>query len=304
MLLSSGLRMPGLFQGATVSYHERMECPENHVEPAQPPVERGCFAWSGLLVAILAALLFGLIWAWVANVVEAYVAPIILFPILLGVFAGLSVVAVARFAQIGHRPTIVLAAVLAGAAAAAGQHGFGYLNAYYGPRASTGTRAASRQEIMSALVREMRPDFGQYMLAQARRGRPLWAGYTAQGWMAWLSWTIDALLVVAAAVVVTIPALRVPYCNRCGSWYRTVRGGKLDLPTAIRLGELAGVEAMDHPRGPRYRLSACQNGCGRTRCELSWEDQSGAVELVQIWLDPAARNRVAAILDGLENSAP
>jgi hypothetical protein len=277
-----------------------MECPQQTIRLAQPPAERGRFSWTGLLAAILAAPLFGLLWAWVAHVVEAYVAPIILFPILLGVFAGLSIVAVTRFAQIGHRPTIVLAAVLAGAVAAAGQHGLGYLTAYYGPRASLGVETASHHEVIAALAREMTPSFSQYMLAQADRGRPLWAGYVAQGWVVWMSWTIDALLVIAAAVVVTLPAMQLPYCNRCGTWYRTVRSGKLDLHTATSLAELFGVEQIDRPRSPRYRLSACQNGCGPTRCELSWERGNGTVDLARVWLDPVARNQVATILDGSE----
>ena len=123
----------------------------------------------------------------------------------------------------------------------------------------------------------------------------------AQGWLAWLSWAIDALLEIVGAVAVTIPAMRVPYCNRCGTWYRTIRGGKIDVPTALRLAELLGVDEIGRFRSPRHRLSACQGGCGPTRCELSWEEPDGTVDLVQVWLDAAGRNQVAAILDGLES---
>ena len=94
-----------------------MECPEGPIQPPPSPAEKGDFTWHGLLLAILVAPLFGLVWAWVAEVAQFYVAPIILFPIVLGVLAGLSVVGLVRFAQIGHRPTIVLAAVLAAAVA-------------------------------------------------------------------------------------------------------------------------------------------------------------------------------------------
>jgi hypothetical protein len=280
-----------------------MECRQDTIQLQPPPSEKGSFTWGGLALAIVVGPLFGLAWAWVANVVETYVAPMILFPILLGVFAGLSIVGLARFTQIGHRPTIVLATVLTAVVAAVAQHALRYVAAYYGPPPSVGANAVAGEKL-SALLREMRPGFGEYMQAQARRGRPLWAGYMARDWMAWLSWTIDALLIAAAAVVVTIPALRAPYCTRCGTWYRTMRSGKLDLPTAVRLFELLGVEEAEHTRSPRCRLSACQGGCGPTRCELSWERAHGAVELVQVWLDPAARNQVAAILDGLEANWP
>ena len=277
-----------------------MECPQDPIPLPPAPTEKGNFTWNGLLLAILIAPLFGLIGAWVAEVAQSYFAPMILFPVLLGVFAGLSIVGLVRFAQIGHRPTILLAAVVTAAVAAAGQHYFGYLATYYwvGPSVDTGT--ATRQDL-SALVREMTPSFGEYMHAQARRGRPLFEGLVAQGWMAWLTWAIDVLLVVTGAVAVTIPALRVPYCNRCGTWYRTIRSGKIDLQTALRLAEQVGVDEIDHPRSPRYRLSACQSGCGPTRCELSWEETDGAVSLVRVWLDPAGRSQVAAILDGLES---
>ena len=96
---------------------------------------------------------------------------------------------------------------------------------------------------------------------------------------------------VVGAVAVTIPAMCVPYCNRCGTWYRTIRGGKIDVPTALRLAELLGVEEIGHPRSPRFRLSACQGGCGPTRCELSWEEPDGAVDLVHVGSTPRAETK-------------
>ncbi len=276
-----------------------MKCSRGPLPFPPPPVERGCFTWNGFLLAILVAPLFGLVWAWVAEVAQSYFAPLLLFPILLGVFAGLSIVGLARFARIGHRPTILLAAVLTAVVAGVGQHYLRYLATYYGAGPSVDASTATSQDL-TVLVRKMMPSFGEYLHAKARRGRPLLADYVARGWIAWLTWAIDALLVVAGAVAATIPAMRVPYCNRCGTWYRTVRGGKIDLSTALRLAKLIGVDEINHPRSPRYRLSTCQGGCGPTRCELSWEGTDGAVSLVRVWLDPAGRNQVATILDGLE----
>jgi hypothetical protein len=276
-----------------------MESPQNPIPILPPPSVEGRFAVKGLLLAILVAPAFGLVWAWVAEVAQAYAAPILLFPILLGLFAGLSIVGLVRFAQIGHRRTILLAVVLAAAVAAVGQHYFGYLAAYREAGASMNTSTVNAPNL-SALLREIRPSFGAYMQAQARRGRPLLANYVAQGWIAWLSWAIDALLGIAAAIAVALPAVRIPYCNRCGTWYRIIRSGKIDLPTARRLAGLSGVEEVNHPRSPRYRLWACQGGCGPTRFELSWEETNATVDLVSVWLDASGRNQVAAILDGLE----
>ena len=124
-------------------------------------------------------------------------------------------------------------------------------------------------------------------------------GYIATGWTAWLTWAIDALLTLAAAMVVTLPAVRIPYCNRCGTWYRTIRNGKIDVPTAERLADTCGVEGIAGLHSPRYRLSCCQGGCSPTRFELSWEDPHGAVALVSTWLDNPTRNQIVAILDKL-----
>jgi hypothetical protein len=273
-----------------------MDGSENQIVTISPPAMEGRFSWFGLLVAIVVAPLFGLVWAWVAEVAQFYSAPIVLFPLLVGVFAGLSVVALVRFAQIGHRPTIVLAALLTAGVAGVGQHYFGYLAAYRPNDSATSTGLATGADF-SALLRDLRPSFGEYIQAQAKRGRPLWGKYVAEGWLAWLSWSVDVLLEAVGAVAVIVPAVRVPYCNQCATWYRTIRGGKIDRSSAQRLAELIGVEGVGLPRSPRYRLSACHGGCGPTRCELSWEESGGAVDLVQVWLDSAGRNQVVAILD-------
>ena len=261
--------------------------PRRQFVPAAP-CRGGPFTWTGLLLAILVAPLFGLIWAWVADVAQSYFAPMILFPILLGVFAGLSIVGLARFAQIGtpaHDPSGRRAGGRRGRRRAALLRLSGRLLLVPSRRSARARRPDRTCRHWSG---EMAPSFGEYMHApRPDAADRCCAVYVAQGWIAWLTWAIDALLVVAAAVAVTIPAMRVPYCNRCGTWYRTIRSGKIDLPTAQRLAELFGVDEFDHPRSPRYRLSACQGGCGPTRCELSWEEPDGAVRLVQVWLDAA-----------------
>ena len=275
----------------------------------------GGFAPVAFLLALVIAPVVGLIWGWAAEAVQFYVAPFLLFPIVVGVFTGLTIVGLTRFAQIGHRPTVLLAVVLAAAVAACGQHYLHYLSTYSRPlslppfESGTEERAApSADELakrdtvvqnLGALQKELTPGFGKYMLAQARRGRPLPGGYVAAGWAAWLTWAVDVLLTLAAAVAVTLPGIRVPYCNRCRTWYRTIRNGKIDVHTAQLLAEICNVEAIPDLHSPRYRLSCCQGGCGPTRCELSWEESNGAVDLVRVWLDGEQRNRIAAVLDGL-----
>ncbi len=281
--------------------------PLNPAQPFAPKPAR--FTWPGLCLAVLAAPVVGLVWARIGQVVQSYFAPVVLFPILVGVFTGLTVVGLVRLLRLGHRPTILLAAVLAAAVAAAGEHCFSYLSRYYWqrPTIAAGEKgggtifpADSSDPFFGELARDMAPGFGRYLRVQAERGRPLPGGCLAKGWAAWFSWAIDALLLAAGAVAVTLPAVRVPYCNQCRTWYRTVRNGKINLPTAGRLAGLLDVEPPERPRSARYRLSACQGGCGPSRCELSWE-HGGGVDLVRTWLDAQKRNEVTAVLDGLAN---
>jgi hypothetical protein len=290
-----------------------MQLPHALDQPNAPPIPGG-FAPVAFLLALVIAPVVGLVWSWAAEAAQYYVAPFLLFPIVVGVFTGLTIVGLTRFAQIGHRPTVLLAVVLAAAVAACGQHCLHYVSTYSRvlpllPFESTAEemtpdvdKPVAREAIaqdLGALQKELTPSFGKYMLAQAKRGRPLPGGYVATGWAAWLAWAIDVLLTLAAAVAVTLPGIRVPYCNRCRTWYRTIRNGRIDVHTAQLLAEICHVDEIRDPHSPRYRLSCCQGGCGPTRCELSWEESSGAVDLVRVWLDAEQRNRVAAVLDGL-----
>lgn len=265
---------------------------------AKPGLRRGnAIPWDALGWACVVAPLVGLAWAWIANQVQAGFAPWLLFPVLLGVFSGLTLVGLVRFTQFGNRRAILIAVLLAAAVAALGQHYLAYLSRYDSVMPSAGGIDAN--EDFSRLAREFKPAFHEYLAAHARHGRPLFNGYVAKGWFAWLTWAIDAALVLLAAVAVTLPALRVPYCRRCGTWYRTIRNGKVDVATGRRLAEICGIEEIGSLRSPRYRLSLCQGGCSPLRCELSWEEADRSLRLARLWLDAEQRRRLVAALDAL-----
>lgn len=217
----------------------------------------GRFTWTGLAAMIVSTPLVGLTFARVGEVVQSYFASSALVPILMGVFIGLTIVAITRFGRFGHRPTIFSATVAAAVVAAVG---------YETALGGTGVSPVFRSGI------------GKMPVPPA---------------------AFFALLAATAAVTVTIPAVRVPYCDRCGSWFRTIRNGKIDLPTSRRLAELFDVDRPDRARSPRYRLSACRSDCGPTRCELSWERSGGGVDLARVWLDDKQLSEVVAILDEL-----
>jgi hypothetical protein len=264
--------------------------------PPGPPLRGGSFSWPRLVLALVLGPFAGLIWARAGEMAESYFGPLIFLSVVVGVLTGLTVVAMVRFTQTGNRATILLAAVLAGGFAAAGQHYFRYL---YPDEVRLVAAVAGGPGRSGAPPRPLTPSlcFSDYLVREARLGQVLWGKHVARGAAAWLVWLVEGLLMVAAAVVVTLPAMRVPYCDRCRTWYQTSRSGKLDLPRAQRLAALFDVALPENPRSCRYRLLACDSDCGPTRLDFSWE--ADGVELVRVWLDAAQRKQVDAVLEGL-----
>jgi hypothetical protein len=231
-------------------------------------VRGGRFSWRGLSYAVIGGVFTGVAWAWIAYVWQSYANPVVIFPLLLGVLIGLTVIGWTRFLQLGHRPTIVAMAVLAALTAFFGKDYFlGLWDRSWGPA------SASISNPFVIFWNELSQKLG-------------WG-------------VVDGLLTLAAAILVIIPAIRVPYCDRCRTWFRTVRNGKIDVATAQRLAKTCGVEGTENFHSPRYRLSCCHGGCSPTCCELTWENTSGQVELARVWLDGEKRNQVATVLDEL-----
>ena len=141
--------------------------------------------------------------------------------------------------------------------------------------------------------------------------------HIAHGALVWLAWTVDAVLVLVPALFLVGATARLPYCNRCRRWLQTVRSGRLDPGTAGVLARLAGLSRPeplaagksaaskyatrdtfpDDFSRARYRLLACQGGCGPTGFVLSWDDPTGRLSSGVVWLDAAGRERVVEILD-------
>jgi hypothetical protein len=280
------------------------------VGDAASPEAGGRFLWRGPAVALLAAPLLGAIAAWGAHAAEPYFAPLVIFPLVVGLSLGAMLVGLLRTVQLAHRPTIWTGLLLAAVVAVAGQH---YL-AYRAAREAALRDAEKYQQAQSAFPEQVQghlPRLPQdpldYMQREALRGRPLLGQYSARGWLAWLSWGVDGLLVLAAAVLVVLPAAGQPYCNRCLSWYCTTRSGRLDGLCARRLAEVAGAEEpppAEQVRSARYRLLSCRSGCGPTGFELVWEDRQHNATLVRGWLDAEARDRVVRTLEEARSPIP
>lgn len=269
-----------------------------------PPMS-GRFSWIKFVVWLAVAPVLGAIAALVAVSAQFFFAPLLIFPILIGIGLGGMLVGLQRVAQVGHRPTLWLGAVVAAAAAIGGQHYISYREARSRIEQQEAENILEAQQKAPNLPPEFfqgmgpRPpaNFAEYMRHQAADGRPIIGQRRASGTWAWVSWAIDGLLLLLAAGAVMIPASRQPFCNRCQSWYRTVRGGKISPLTARQVAEAGDMVLTERVKSARCRLSNCSSGCGLTRLELSWEEPDGRTYLNTVWLDADRRDRIGRLLD-------
>jgi hypothetical protein len=265
------------------------------------PVGGRPFAWRSFLGWLSALLVLSVLVGWAAAVAEEKFAPLIIFPLLVGVGLGALIVALVRLAQVGSRPTALWGTVLAVALTVIAQHYVRYRTERHRVQRQVETLLHGQlphPELLEAYLPSPPANLLGYLQAEAKRGRDMKVcGYVARGWVAWLTWAIDGLLVLAAALAMVVPAMRLPFCDRCGSWYRITRSGRIDALTAGRLAELVDVRPEEPPTSARYRLLSCNGGCGLTDFELSWQHSRGAASFVQAWLDSERRDRVTHVLD-------
>ena len=289
-----------------------MDTERGHVAPLAAPAGKALFSWSRLMVWLPACVIVGLLaGALTALAVEqTRFAPLVFFPLLVGVFLGLLLVSLMRFAQVAHRTTIVAGTLLAVLATVGMQH----YRAYWHTASllnKNGDQIALAQQAfpdkagrMADSVADRPTGFLDYMHREAELGRPLFNDVVARGRLAWLTWAIEGLLVLAASLAIVMPALGQPYCDRCETWYHTTRTGRLSAAAAQRLAEAAGLAASFSARRVRYRFITCQSGCGPTGFELSWKERRQGISSEQAWLDAAQRDRVNGVLDEILAERP
>ena len=267
--------------------------------PEGPPIAAR-FAWPSLctwlpICAILAA---GV--AWAATVVAKHFAPLLAFPILVGLALGVTLVGLARLVQVGSRLTLVLGTILACLVAVVGQHYIcyrGYLESVREQTESFRQAEIRFPDLVQGTAPEPVDNLLDYLRRQAEEGRPLVGAYIARGPAAWATWTADGLLVLAFALLVVVPAVRQPYCGKCRSWFRTTRRGQIDPDSARRLGRILEVELPDEMTSISYRVVSCGAGCDPTGFEVRWVDESGKPASASVWIGADQRNQITEALD-------
>ena len=277
-----------------------MNTTPNNAAERTGPSGGGPFGWRGLGVWLPGCLLLGGLSAWAAEDVQSFFAPLLIFPLLVGIGLGAVLVLLLRVGQVGHRPAILLGTVLAVLAAVVGQHYFGYLAVRQHDRPPSAMLEKAKEalpELAARLPASPPETFCEFMRQQAGKGRSVFNVFEARGNGAWALWAVEGLLTLVAALAVVIPAMRLPFCPRCQSWYRATRSARFPAAVIRRIAQVLDVETSDRIRSGRCRLLTCAAGCGPTGCEISWEDLEGVTFFAQVWIDTAARNAVVQAFD-------
>jgi hypothetical protein len=266
-----------------------------------PPVAAVKLSWGVTAIWLPLGIALGLLVGGAAAVVETYFAPLVLFPLLTGAILGAALIGLMRWSDVAHRPSLITTVVLSGLACVFMQHYVAYLTFWREQVQQAPERELARQAFPENAPqiagRQPPQDFVDYMQREAQQGRVLTRQLTARGTWAWVSWGIDAVLLLAAAMALVVPALRLPYCNCCLSWYRTTRSGRIPPATARQLAGIIGQGVAPRAVAPRYRLLSCESGCGPTGLELAWRIPKKGIASTVTWLDAAQRSAVVAILD-------
>lgn len=161
------------------------------------------FCWSGAAVWLTAGVLVGLGVGWIATLTAVRFAPLVVFPLAVGGVLGVVLVGVSRCLQNDHRQTAVAAAVAAALVAVGAQHYFSYRDTVREIAESKTINDA--KAVFADLMQERLPSGPlDYLRKQAAIGRPMPFGYVARGPMAWLSWAVDGLLLIAGTMAVLV----------------------------------------------------------------------------------------------------
>jgi len=142
--------------------------------------------------------------AWGSLRVEPYFALWLVFPALVGAALGAGVAWLAHFSKLADRRLLLAGTLIAALVTVGGQHWFAYRQVrelYREREAALLAKAPLAGAGALALAGEQPPaNCWQFLRDDAAAGRVLVGGWRAQGAACWLSWGLDAMLVLVAAL--------------------------------------------------------------------------------------------------------
>ncbi len=233
---------------------------------------------------------------WLAVQAQAFRAPLVVFPLVLGLLLAIALISGLRVFSLAHAPTVYAGVLIAIALAVGGQHYWSYREAcdtWADKQADLEKARRAFPDITNHLVAPPPDGVIEYMRAEAARGRELF-GHRVRGAFLWGWWGVESVLVLIATVLPIHWALKRPYCVRCRSWLRGIRSGRVSAAAASELADHFGLPRPKTVSAAAYRLLSCRSGCGPSLFELSWEPGHGTGNA---WLYAEERRAAEAILD-------
>jgi hypothetical protein len=250
---------------------------------------------------LLTAILLAAALAWCATKVTVHFAPLVVFPVALGIALGAGLAWTLRLFDTAHRPSLLAGTIVAGLVLVVGRH----YGSYLATRdialitAADTVLAAQAFPELQARLRNRGRTFPQFLRDSANHGTELF-GIHLRPTGIWLMWGFDAALSIGITTTWVAGAQRRPFCDTCGSWYRVSRSGRVDSAKSTAILRATGLQ--EEPRADAsYRVWSCRSGCERIGFELSYSEPDAGPGVT--WLDRGTYAVVVSVLDALVPAA-
>lgn len=264
------------------------------IQSADPP-GHATFRFPRAIAWLSALILVAVVVAWGSAQLARIRAPWLLFPLAVGVVGGGAAGGLALAMQNKHRVTTWVGTALAAGLVVVGMHFQAYWAALDAPRSGQLEMFNKAfPEVAERHAAAAPAGFGEFLRRMASAGRAMPFGWTARGVWAWLSWGLDATILVGAAVCTAGFVTARPYCDTCGTYYRVIRRETLSPERFGRLARTLGWPE-DSAVGGEYRHLACRNACGPDLVRASVSH--GRSARYQAWIDSADRIKLFQQLD-------
>lgn len=146
------------------------------------------FVASGALLALALS--------WLAAIVQAHWAPVLLFPIATGAVLGSGLWLLRRGWPDLKRGTVLAAALIGGLVLVCGQHYFAYRQ--YRVNYEQSSLRNPQAQLLALAFRDRKPmSLGEFLTLSARERD--FGPWQLHGWAVWFSWGLEGLLTLAAA---------------------------------------------------------------------------------------------------------